>query len=246
MSSRAVARRGGGRRGRRIRRRDRANRRSGSRTCPSPTRASWSRRPRARSCHPGRRRRRPHASTPPRPPGPRRGGLPARRSRPRRRPASRRSPRRASGRRARDPSRSWSPRSCPCPGPRPRRRPRDPPAPSCRSPAMSSRTGNVKWLAGVRPRSIGDDLRDRVEAGRPGQDGGAVEDRHVAAGDRIERGADGPAREHDRDACHRSGLSRGRSGRPGRYAPGPAAEPSGRPASMTRGQERRPPRDRGC
>ena len=43
-----------------------------------------------------------------------------------------------------------------------------------------------------------------IQPGRSGQDGRAIEDRHVATGDRIERRADRPAREHDRDAPHRA------------------------------------------
>ena len=43
----------------------------------------------------------------------------------------------------------------------------------------------------------------RIKSGRSGQDRRPIEDRDVAAGDRVERRADRPAREHDRDARHR-------------------------------------------
>ena len=90
-------------------------------------------------------------------------------------------------------------------------------------------------VAGGRPAAVDrDDVGDRVQTGRPGEDGGAVEDRHVAAGRRVVGGADGPTGEHDRDARHRWRPSRGRSGRPGRCAPGPAAGPPGRRAPATR------------
>ena len=80
--------------------------------------------------------------------------------------------------------------------------------------AMSSSIGNVKWLAGVRPRSSADDIGDRVEAGRPGDDRLAIEDRHVAARRRVEGGADRATGEHDDDLGHR--LASGAVGRVGR------------------------------
>ena len=187
---------------------------------------------------PGQARRRPrHRASTGRPqPGRRRAGWPDHRSRPRPRRASRRSPRPASRRRGRDPSRTRSPRWCRCPGRRRRRRSTGPPAPRGRLPRSRAASGNVKWLAGVRPRSIGDHLGDLVEARRPGEDRRAVERRHIAAGHRVERAADRPAGEHDRDARHRA-VRRGRSGRRG--PPGRDRASAVRPPAASARQRRR-------
>ncbi len=55
---------------------------------------------------------------------------------------------------------------------------------------------------GRQPAFDRDDVGDRLEPRRPGQDRRAVERGHIAARVGIEAHADRPAREHDRDAGH--------------------------------------------
>ena len=63
--------------------------------------------------------------------------------------------RRAPAGRGRGPTGTRSPRSRRCPGRRRRRRSPGPPGSGESRSAISNSFGNVKWLAGVRPRSIG-------------------------------------------------------------------------------------------
>ena len=119
------------------------------------------------------------------------GGWPARRSRARSPSASRRSRRPASRRRGAGRRRTPSPRSCRCPGRRRRRRSTDPRAASrIARPQISNRAGNVKWLAGVRPWSIGTTSAISSRPGTWREERRAGEGRDVAAGDRVVAHAD--------------------------------------------------------
>ena len=95
------------------------------------------------------------------------------------------------------PAERSSPRSCRCPGRRPRRRSIGSASASRRTAAMSSSVGNVKWLAGVRPRSMATTSAIASSPGVRARIAGPSSTGHVAAGDRIEGRADRPAGEDD-------------------------------------------------
>ena len=77
-----------------------------------------------------------------------------------------------------------------------------PRAPSRIADHSSNSAGNVKWLAGVRPRSIGTTSAISSRPGTWARISAPDEGRDVAAGDRVVAHADRPAGEHDRDPGH--------------------------------------------
>ena len=136
----------------------------------------------------------------------------------------------------RGPRRRPSPRSCRSPARRRPRRRRGRPVPRRCPRQIANSSANAKWLAGVRPRSIG---TTSAMASRPGVRARIAAPSRAGTfppGLRVERHADRAAGEHDDDAGHGPGVRRGRADRPDRgpprcprrRAPGPAWAAAGR------------------